>query len=110
MKFQESTVDIFGATPRQTAQLSKQIQQHIPHQHSTSGGVTHFKPSDSVSSLSTSSSSSYKVKLNQPNQQCEITCKLLSSTINVSKLFSSFTIALIIILHEQFQLFRMNLF
>ncbi|KZS11101.1 Spermatogenesis-defective protein 39 [Daphnia magna] len=78
----EHAGDIFGATPLQTAQLSKEVQQNIPHQPVVSRGETHRKLSNSLSSLSTCSNSSYKFNTSQPTKQCEVTCKLLSSTIN----------------------------
>lgn len=81
--FKDQSADIFGATVFQTAQLSKEVKQQIPQQLASSSGGAHMKLSQSLSSLSTNSNSSQKLKASEPSKQCEITCKLLSSTFNV---------------------------
>lgn len=77
---QDNFVELFGASRSQTAQLSKQVQQNIPQTNNTS----HVKLSQSLSSLSSTSSTGGTVKISKPDKQCEVTNKLLSSTINVS--------------------------
>ena len=66
--------------PWQSAQLCRQKQQGIPQQ-SSACGITHVKEPHSVPSQSASSTSSDNIKLNQLRRQCEVSCKLLSSTI-----------------------------
>ena len=88
---QDSFSEIFGASRTETAQLSKQVNENIPHgSGSTSAaaaGGSHMKLSHSVSSLSSTSSTNSNVRISEPSsKQCEITNKLLSSTLNVSSL------------------------
>lgn len=80
MLLQDNFVELFGASRSQTAQLSKQVQQNIPQTNNTS----HVKLSQSLSSLSSTSSTGGTIKISKPDKQCEVTNKLLSSTINVS--------------------------